>query len=324
MWNVYLKRASGALLGTKKESKNPHRQSEALDELKRIVGLETKRCPMDKAYFSDPKNVRADLEEFLKQSGKKTIAELTTGNPECNIEIAARNGERVRFGTYLLRATVALGLAKNHREAGGVRLKTLDELKKKIGLDIKKYPEMDAKYFEDKENVRKDFAAFAKTYGCEVKKLSTNYDGKTTVCANGERVTLDTYLRRVAVGLGMAKGHRGAGDKKAKAVDELKKRAGVDVKNYPMESKYFWDTENLQRDLEAFAEACGRGIVELSMSSKYMSKKALCSNGEVVRLQTYLLRAAVGLGLAKNHKEAGGKMAETLRILKQKVTSSEK
>jgi len=116
---------------------------------------------MDLAYFTNPEIARADLEGFLKQCKGKTIAELSTGNPERNKQIQAQNGEpRVAWETYLSRASGKLLGTKDGSKNPHRRAEALDELKKIVGIEIKKYPTMDKAYFSDPKNVRADLEEF--------------------------------------------------------------------------------------------------------------------------------------------------------------------
>jgi hypothetical protein len=68
-WNTFLLNASQYILGTEKRSQdNPHRRSDALNALYRIVGIEIEKKHIEKEYFQESNRVviKKDLEAYGK------------------------------------------------------------------------------------------------------------------------------------------------------------------------------------------------------------------------------------------------------------------
>jgi len=111
-WETYLDRASGVLFQTKqgwkgKKSNNPHRPVDALKALLRIAG-ETVHYDMDEKYFSNPKYVKADFTAYLQQAKGDSLKDLNTENPKPSVSIQTQSGEKVKYRTYLDRASSVL------------------------------------------------------------------------------------------------------------------------------------------------------------------------------------------------------------------------
>jgi len=206
-WDTYLSRASGFLLGTKqstprKKSNNPHRPSDALKALFKIVGVEVPEyIPMDKKYFNDPEIVKADLTAYLQQAEGKSIKELHTENPEPSIAIKTQSGELVAWRTYLSRASGALLRTKQRTDNPHRPTDALKALLKIAGIDITEYIPMDESYFNNPEIVNADINSYLQhAEGNMLKDLNTKNPKRSVSIKtqSGELVAWRAYLDRAS------------------------------------------------------------------------------------------------------------------------------
>ena len=318
-FETYLKRAAVGLGLTENYTEAGSKQKEALVLLKSMSGVEVVSYEfMDEAYFKNKENIRVDLGAFAK-AAFKSIEGLSTSYPR--EEVVCANGEKVMYVTYLRRAAIALGLATNNRNAQSQISGTLLLLKGIIAVEVVSYEKMDWAYFGNKKNIKVDLNLFAQEADTSIEKLNTGakYSLVEVLCTNSEKVRFEAYLRRAAVGLGLAKNYNEAGSKQKETLAMLKGMIGVNTYG-KMDESYFSNANNVKADLESFAKAASMSVEELNTGPKFASKEATCVNGEVVRFNTYILRAAVGLGFAADSKEAAYKPAATLALLKQLAT----
>jgi hypothetical protein len=83
-------------------------------------------------------------------------------------------------------------------------------------------------------------------------------------------------------------------------------------KEYPKMDREYFSEENVRRDLDAYcAKADLNDVSELRNSNKYLGIEVVCSNGEPVKFNTYLIRASVVLSDKKLT------LAQTLDVLKK-------
>jgi hypothetical protein len=305
-WQTYLSRACIALGITKKHVEAIRKKSETIQELLKIAGYEG----MDVEYFKNPQNVKADLEAYAKFLGpNKTPLDLWIDN--CSNETICSNGKSVEWQIYLKYAGVALGLANDSKKARKRRSKILKELQKIAG-----YEAMDVEYFKNPQNVKADLESYAKLFGPD----KTPSDLRTTnlpseiICSNGASVKLATYLRRASIALDLAKDSREANTKKHATIQELQKIAGCEI-HVSTDTEYFNNPQNVKTDLEAFARLMGPDKTPLDLSMSYIPGEITCSNGKSAKWQTYMNRACIALGFAKNVAEAISKKRVALHKL---------
>ncbi len=288
---TYLSRASNALSGGK------YTIGQALDELKRIYGLriEVRQkgvIQMDKKYFTK-ENVKYDLDAYCKEMGVSDVSKLHANLQK--LKAVCINGEIVRFKTYLMRASRNLGNGElTPRQA-------LDVLKRIYGLEIKVkqkvHLKMDKVYFTE-ENVKRDLEAYCRVARVsDVSKLTTNFLKIEALCGNGEILKFMTYLDRVSRYLNDGKlTYR-------QALDVLKRIYGFKIeeeKEYPKMDRAYFTEENVKKDLMAYCKAAGLSDVsKLSINHKLSGIESVCCKGEIVKLQTYLLRASKALSDGK-------------------------
>jgi hypothetical protein len=266
-------------------------EKETLDRLKKTAGIEVNEySETDEAYFNSPDLVRADLKAWAI-SVKKEVEDLST-NDARSVEIfTASNGEPDMNGNkYVNRAMKALGIEG--------KKETLDHLKKTAGIEVKtEYSEMDEVYFSDSDKVNADLEAWAKAARKEVWDLSTNdaRSVKIFTASNGEPdMNGEKYLNRAMKVLGIKGGKE--------TLDHLKNTAGIEVKTeYPeMDTAYFYDSQKIKADLEAWATSVGKAVEELNTGSDDISseKSFTTSNGEPdMNGKKYLRRAMKVLGI---------------------------
>ncbi len=268
---------AGVALGMAKGIKEAQsKQAEILKTLLKTAGYEVR----DKDYYSSPEYMRADLEAFAQQLGEwETPLDLSTSNI-VKFEITCSNGEKVKGTTYLLNAGVALGIAKNAKEAGSKQAEILKTLLKTVGYEIKEYKPRDKEYYSNLEHVRSDLEALAEQLGKGKTPLDVNTGNISKLeitCSNGEKVKGATYLLNAGVALGMAKDAREASSQLAEILKTLLKTAGYEVRD----KDYYSSPEYVKVDLEAFAKQLGEGKTPLDLSTKNITKLEItCSNGE--------------------------------------------
>ncbi len=213
----------GVALGMAKDTKEANsKTAEILKRLFKISGYEVR----DKEYYSNPKHVRSDMEALAEQLGEgKTPLDLSTSNIE-KFEITCSNGEKkVRGQTYLLNAGVALGMAKDTREASSQWADILKTLLKIAGYEVR-----DKEYYSNPEHVKADLEAFAEQLGEGKTPLdlnTSNISNLAIICSNGERVKGGIYLSNAGVALGMAKDSIEASSKRVEILNRLREIAGV-------------------------------------------------------------------------------------------------
>jgi superfamily II DNA or RNA helicase len=83
----------------------------------------------------------------------------------------------------------------------------------------------------------------------------------------------------------------------------------------PRDKVYYENPEYLKADLEAFAKASGKSILELNTHNA--TAETICSNGESVKFVTYIRNAGQALGIAEDAIDAHSKGAEILKKLKK-------
>ncbi|MBI5411608.1 hypothetical protein HZA43_00340 [Candidatus Peregrinibacteria bacterium] len=223
----YLRRAAVAL-GMAEKQTEVESTAEVLARLKGIAGIKVYPL-MDKTYFTF-QNVQHDLAAFAAAIGHgMTIVGLSTRNLESIGRVVCANEEPCLPTTYLLKAGVALGIAKNMTKGQPKGAPALKALKHLVGIEIVEYPSMDAAYFTQ-ENIRKDLLAYAAKLGPgkTIDDLSTeNMPDLDAVCSNGEPCNGRTYIGRAGKGLAMANDTRGADSKAAEILFQLKHRSGL-------------------------------------------------------------------------------------------------
>ena len=178
----------------------------------------------------------------------------------------------------------------------------------------------DRAYYSDTENTRRDLEAFAWALGEDKTPTDLSTDNLPSIfaiCSNGEISRGTKWLSNAAVALGLVKNSTEVGGKASEMLKILLSTAGYKVAEHsPRDKAYYSDPENTRRDLEAFAWELGEDKTPLDLTTSNLERiRVLCANGEKVKGITWLLNAAVALGLAKNTHEAGGKRAKTLKTL---------
>ncbi len=172
----------------------------------------------------------------------------------------------------------------------------------------------DKSYYENPEYVKADLEAFAKAAGKTSIALSTGDAEAETICSNGESVTFRTYISNACVALGLANDSTDAKSKVVDTLKYLKKLAGMDVKD-DRDEVYYKDPVKVKADLEAFAKACNKSVVELCTNDA--NTRTICSNGESVRFDTYITNACVALGIGEDSIDSKSRVLDALKYLKK-------
>lgn len=318
---TYINRAGVAFKMAKNRRAAFAKHDEILDKLLQIAQItKTEKVkPMDEEYYKDPENIRKDLNAFLvevkKQKRRKNpqkIEDLSV-DAMCKVKdlVACSNNEKVNGFTYILRAGKPLGMSSGTKESGKKMKAIFDELKKRVGIEAKNYPEMNVEYFEKLENIKKDLQAFADESKVTIENLMTNHlDGTSVECSNQETIEGKTYLSRAAKALdSKIKSTPEAGKIMGDTLKTLKRKIGIEIKEFSeMDEKYFSNPQNIRQDLEnlrakivASERKKNRIPQKIADLSTYDFKKIdfVCTNGETVSGLAYLGRAAKGLNLMK-------------------------
>jgi len=342
---TWLNRAGIALHMADTRRKAQKKHPEIIDEIFRIAGMTKPVKPgaMDEKYFQTPGNIRKDLDAYLeaikKHKGKnnkkppETLADLSTDSMS-KVETVCANGEKVNGINYILRAGNPLGLSKGTGTAKKNMKEILDKLKEHAGVEVKNYPPMDAGYFTE-TNVRKDLSSLAAKSGIELELLTTtNLDGTSFLCSNGETVEGKTYVSRATKAFNPEITlSKKANSLMGQTFKRLKKMIGIEVTEYPsMDSAYFnreniaIDLENLRKSLVSSGKKLNRIPQTIAELSTYDCKQAdfVCRTGEKVSGMQYLYRAAKALNRLKKDRSfsSGDVLAKLLNMVNSGSTPS--
>jgi hypothetical protein len=309
----FLYRATCAFGFPRNRKEGDHNHTRVLKHLLKTSGF----ALLDRDYFQDPNNVRADLSSFARQLGSaKCPLDLNTGNLRF-LNIKCHNGQERNGITYIRTAASALGLADGVREASSKQAQILKHLLGIAGFEIPEYAPLDSSYFQNLYNVRFDLDSFARQLGEQKTPLDLsghNMASLCIICRNGQKFKGEAYLRKVAVALGLAMKVREAGSKQAQALSYLVKVADFKI----LDNAYYRDSVKVCADLNAFAVQCGEGITPYDLNEKRMRSISITSqNGQVLSGIRYLYAAARAFGFAGSMKEARSKFVLTLSKLKE-------
>ncbi|MDF2379366.1 MAG: DEAD/DEAH box helicase family protein, partial [Candidatus Gracilibacteria bacterium] len=250
--------------------------------------------PMDEVYFADVEQLRKDLEGYVDAMELESINDLTTG--EKQVDFSCQNGESVKWGAFLYRAGTAFEMSK-HTEV-------LNELKKRVGIEVVESSRMDKEYFADMDKLRKDLKGYVDKMELEsINDLTTGKNQVDFSCQNGESVQWGTFLNRAAKVFGMRK--------YTEVLNELKKRVGIEVVE-SMDKEYFADVDKLRKDLKGYVDKMELGCINDLTTGKYQVDFS-CQNGETVQWGTFLDRAGTAFKTSK-HKKALNKLKKRVGI----------
>ncbi|MFH0819090.1 MAG: hypothetical protein V1898_03805, partial [Patescibacteria group bacterium] len=206
------------------------------EESTRNLRTEAKLEKWPIVYFTD-ENIINDLQAFvdkLNETSEKviTIADLSTDN-FLNCRAVCANKEEVRGAVYIENFLMAAGIVKNSREAKKIQGPTLNELKKRAGVEIIEYAMMNSDYFSV-TNINSDLLAFVAKLNETSEKVITISDLSTTnlskckaVCTNGEEVNGVVYIRRFLTAKGFAKNSNEARTMQGFGLEGLKNRIQI-------------------------------------------------------------------------------------------------
>jgi len=195
LWNTYLKRASNILLNTDRNNFQP------ADSIKALLKMLCIDMPliMDEKYFNDPEIVEADLNAYLKHAKGYSLKDLSTRNPITGTSVLTKNGDKVRWETYLGRASRVLLGTTFEKDNCPRPSDALRALLKIIGIDMPVI--MDKEYFSNPEFVKADLTAYLRhARGDSIEDLGTYNPEKSTriQAQNNEYVRWRTYLNRAS------------------------------------------------------------------------------------------------------------------------------
>ncbi len=292
-------------------------QTQDLALSQRLAALELfhKEAPfrkgkMDESYFRNRELVESDLRGFLEHARGGSLIDLTTKNPKSEISILAKSGEKVRWRTYLNRASGVLlgtkwGLKGKKSDNPHRRSDALKTLLKITGINISECIPMDEKYFNNPEIVKADLTAyFRQAKGNYLADLNTRNPSRNTIIItqSGKHVKWETYLSRAS---GILLGTKGGkkSDKlhrKSDVLDRLRELCGVII----MDEKYFNSPAYVKADLVAYLQhAKGDSLKDLHTNNPKSSISITTQSGETVKWQAYLDRASgVLLGTKSGNK----------------------
>ena len=304
----------------KAETKPPVKEKPVIEN-KKIV-------KMDAEYFT-PENVKADLKAFACTLGAgKTPLDINTNNIRGK-EAFCSNCELVKWYTYMERARSMFGFVtyfkkseeRKNKRAVNNRKKIINKLLITAGYKVEEYmeyPKMDVEYYTAK-NVKADLEAYAKKLGKGKTMMNITTANVTciqVVCSNGEPVKGQKYLSHAGKILGFGKSDKEVHKKQAEILKKLFKIAGYEIKEYPkMDAEYF-TAKNVSADLEAYAKKIGEDKSPLDITVyKTFLIEFICSNGEILKGNTYFNRAGVALGFGKNSHEVSNITFQILNSL---------
>ena len=276
-WELYLSRA-GVALGLAETNREARSHKALILSNLRAVA---KYLDMTATYFENPEGVRYDLKEFEKLLPKgEDVLDLNTAKMRA-LKIKASNGETLTGDVYLKRAGT-----------------TLAALQKKAG-----YKPLDATYFEDLENLRKDFESLKEAQGLRVVQDLTS-TVLTAVpeftAANGKKVATGTYFYR-------------APESPARFIQSTIKRLGHEI----LDKDYFEKEDCVRHDLQAFSLELGLTDWKELTVSRMKGKKIIAHNGQELSRDQFLDRAGIELGFARTAEECRPHYGTILAKLKE-------
>lgn len=179
--------------------------------LKKYFGKPEVR-PMNNSYFEDLNFAKVDLENFALAQGCESPINLNCSRKNLIALMKCKNGEEIRFVTFLNRAGVSLGLARTQLDANQKLGFILDQLLAKYFSRKTNIP-MDQAYFDNLDQLKNDLERHSQAIG-----RGNRFDldcghltlGTTINCSNGDVIQFASYLQRFAVINGMAKTGREA------------------------------------------------------------------------------------------------------------------
>ncbi|MFC1615830.1 hypothetical protein ACFL21_01705 [Patescibacteria group bacterium] len=311
---------AGVALGMVKNNEEAlSKRFQILRKLFRIAGYKIEEyAQRDKDYYSNPKNVKEDLETFVQKCGLKSPIYILVSNKFKALEIKCSNGEEITFGRYLSNAGVALEIVNSSKEAASKMFSILKELLKIAGYKIEEYTQRDKDYYSNPKNVKKDLENFAKKCGLKSPiyiSISNKFKALEIKCSNGEEITFRRYLSNAGIALEIVNSFGEARAKMASILKELLKIVGYEIEEYAQrDESYYSNSENVRKDLDAFAERCGLDD-PLKITTSLANKDIICSNGEEIIFRRYICNAGVALEIVNSSKEAASKMASILKEL---------
>ncbi|MFC1615687.1 hypothetical protein ACFL21_00975 [Patescibacteria group bacterium] len=273
-------------------------------------------------YYSNSENLRADLDNFAQACGIENSTMIKATSDFFGRDFTYRTGETIKFVSYLARAGRSLGIAKSKKEANSKRAEILRHLLIIAGyLDeiIISVPR-DEGYYKNRETVKADLDNYAKKWGLKSPLdlgLGRKFLYGELSCFNGESVTFITYLNNAGMQLGIAKNSREASSIKKIILKFLLRVAGYDVPNYaPRDIIYYSDSRKVKSDLEGFAQKCGiDSPLDLSINPQFTKEDIECSNGEIIKFNTYINHVGITLELYSTCKEANSNRSKILKAL---------
>ncbi|MFC1615834.1 hypothetical protein ACFL21_01725 [Patescibacteria group bacterium] len=294
IFEIYLVHASKQLGLVEKDFTKKSSILKTLHELLSIAGYEiVETVSRDVNYYSDPMKVKADLLNFVKEFELETPFDISGAPSFLKSEVVCTNGEKIKFSKYLCHAALALGFAETYIEAKKNHSKILKRL-----LEIAGYGERDEEYYNCSEKVRVDLEKYARFAGLN-SPLELNMGNRKIIieCSNGELVRFKNYLYGAGNCLNVSP--------QTKILKELLKIVGYEVPSFiPRDQVYYNDSDIVRTDLQSFADQFRESPFNLSTSPKYADTPIICSNGEELRFERYLVHAGLALGMANSHDEA--------------------
>ena len=282
---------------------------------------------MNEAYFSNAELVLADLEAWAQVAGRCVQDLSTTDGRKIFISSA---GESLVARTYLCRAGVALGLAKNTAEAGSINAEILKRLKKTAGIEVVEYEDLDKGYFSDTGRLVDDLrvlcAVVSEKLGrrIDVEDLNTGprHLGEYFQVSSGERRSGYSYVASAAVAFDLAQNQSEALSNIGSALKQLKKIAGTEVEDYvELDTAYFSDLDRFKTDLrmlaEAVSEQLGKRIAVKDLNTGNSRAHFTPANGQRIKGNSYYCYAAVAYDLVPDIKVARSDLASHLGELKR-------
>lgn len=271
--------------------------------------------PRDRAYYENPKNVRADLEAFAKMAGLKSPLELTPKH--ALVRAICSNGETIGWNSYWSLAGVRLGFAETTSDAPTLNAgvwKIMQKLFETAGFESQEYIRRDRKYYEDKEKVKKDLAAFAKAAGLDSPlKLTTYFNRDKAVCTNGDEIEWQAYWRGWTIQMGIV-GEDPSKQGSANVAKLLAYTFELKEKT-PRNKEYYSNIEYIKKDLQAYASAAGVSD-PAKLKTSHNPIRVKCSNGEEdVSWGTHWKTAAVYFGFTESSQKTTGVFSKTLNKL---------
>ncbi|MFC1615921.1 hypothetical protein ACFL21_02165 [Patescibacteria group bacterium] len=253
----------------------------------------------NREYYENNEYLDFDVNAIMAKAGVDSPHALKTKH--LSSEFICSNGQEMKIDLYLRQAGKALGI-KGERELGIFKI-----LYKNAGNELDELSDLDPDFFKNKREVLRVLTLYSDAANLSGPNgLLTSHYRTSIEIKKGLTMTFSRFVSRAAKFLKITDATIG------EQIIALKKHAGIKA----LDENYFLDAACLRNDLISYARAAGaESIYKLKVTGKNSKVEAGLSNGDVLNLDRYLIRAIMMLKLEDNSKKARSRINEIFEIL---------